>query len=184
VNIWHWHKDTLLIVPADLFLNLLLPSVIFLHLFIAPYTKVEESFPLQATHDLLTYGVPLPFSKNASAILNSYDHTSFPGAVPRTFVGAAVLAAVCKPIIALIDLSNGSDNFADPQLVVRGVLGLFNAFALLRFGNGVDKAFGNGVSRWYKIMLVGQFHVLFYASRTLPNMFAFGLSKTRDIFYK
>jgi alpha-1,6-mannosyltransferase len=63
------------------------------------------------------------------------------------------------------------------QLVARGVLGLFNAAALLRFKNGLERNFGRGTGRWFVGLMAGQFHVLFYASRTLPNMFAFGLSE-------
>jgi alpha-1,6-mannosyltransferase len=66
------------------------------HLFLSPYTKVEESFNLQATHDILTYGVP---TRNVTAIAANFDHVDFPGAVPRTFVGALLLAAISSPLI-------------------------------------------------------------------------------------
>ena len=82
---------------SDSVLSLLLPGVILLHLFVSPYTKVEESFNIQATHDILTYGIP---SSNTSSYLNEYyDHVSFPGSVPRTFTGAVVLAGVSRPWI-------------------------------------------------------------------------------------
>ncbi|KAK2788249.1 dolichyl-P-Man:Man(7)GlcNAc(2)-PP-dolichol alpha-1,6-mannosyltransferase [Onygenales sp. PD_12] len=152
---------------ADWLLPCLFPVLVFLHLYISPYTKVEESFNIQAIHDILKYG--LPSGDHPSKLRAQYDHFSFPGAVPRSFVGALVVATLSKPLIWL-------DAQVDRQLIVRGVLGAFNAFALVAYANGVRRAFGRNVLVWYILFQASQFHVIYYASRTLPNMFAFGIS--------
>lgn len=142
-------------------------GLILLHLVVAPYTKVEESFNIQATHDILVYGTPL---NNIHQKLSSYDHVAFPGAVPRTFVGPLFLATFSQPIVALL-------GFGNAQLLVRGLLGFFNASALIFFRTQLHAACGPAASRWFALFQASQFHIIFYASRTLPNMFAFGLSK-------
>lgn len=76
---------------------ILFPALILLHLYISPYTKVEESFNIQATHDILKYGIP---THNVYLRLKAqYDHMTFRGAVPRTFIGALILATVAQPIV-------------------------------------------------------------------------------------
>ena len=62
-------------------------------------------------------------------------------------------------------------------ITVRGVLGLLNAAALVAFGRSVQKAFGTSAGIWYALFQASQFHVIYYSSRTLPNMFAFVFSK-------
>lgn len=52
-----------------------------------------------------------------------------------------------------------------------------NAAALVAFGRSVQKVFGSGAGIWYALFQASQFHVVYYASRTLPNMFAFVFSK-------
>ena len=59
---------------------------------------------------------------------------------------------------------------------VRAVLGLFNASCLLSFREGVSKTFGRNAANWFTVFQAGQFHMMYYASRTLPNFFAFGIS--------
>lgn len=151
-----------------MFLAGLIPSLILLHLVVAPYTKVEESFNIQAIHDIATYGFAT--QNTSSTIQEYYDHATFPGAVPRTFVGALALAGLSKPLLWL-----GCGQYS--QLIVRAVLGLFNSYALLKYRGSLERAFGRDVGRWYVLLQATQFHVTYYASRTLPNMFAFGLSE-------
>lgn len=79
---------------------LLIPTCILIHLFVSPYTKVEESFNIQAIHDILIHGIP---TENADQFLTAnYDHVSFPGSVPRTFAGALVLSGLSRPFVWLL----------------------------------------------------------------------------------
>lgn len=81
--------------------SLLIPASILLHLYVSPYTKVEESFNMQATHDILFHGVSFSNPPPDVFLTANYDHVSFPGAVPRTFVGAVVLSGLARPFIWL-----------------------------------------------------------------------------------
>ncbi|KAF2498382.1 hypothetical protein BU16DRAFT_292029 [Lophium mytilinum] len=146
----------------------IIPALILVHLYYAPYTKVEESFNIQATHDILTHGIPSQDYSRTLAI--HFDHVSFPGSVPRTFVGALLLAGLSRPWIAFLSHSY------QVQLLVRSILGLLNATSLILLGVAVQKAFGRPARIWFTLLQASQFHVIYYASRTLPNMFAFALS--------
>ncbi|KAI0199091.1 Alg9-like mannosyltransferase family-domain-containing protein [Astrocystis sublimbata] len=151
----------------DTLLSLSIPALVLFHLAAAPYTKVEESFNIQATHDILAYGTP---TSNVYERLSShYDHFDFPGAVPRTFIGPVLLAGISQPLVAAV-------GFQHAQLIVRALLGLINSAALLIFKRNLERAFGRSTARWYAVLQASQFHILFYASRPLPNMFAFPLT--------
>ena len=88
------------IIIAFAILALLFPALILLHLLVAPYTKVEESFHVQAVHDILASGLPKDFN-DLNLNHADYDHFSFPGAVPRSAIGAMALAMLSKPVIWL-----------------------------------------------------------------------------------
>ena len=167
----------------------LIPAFVLLHLAVAPYTKVEESFNLQAIHDILIHGIP---SENADQFFAAnYDHVSFPGSVPRTFAGALVLSGLSRPWVMLVGstaqlqvlgrlgMACVFEVCSADCCLVRGVLGLCNAFALVAFGRSVQRAFGMNAGIWYALFQASQFHVIYYASRTLPNMFAFVFSRSR-----
>ncbi|KAL4913370.1 Alg9-like mannosyltransferase family-domain-containing protein [Aspergillus aurantiobrunneus] len=98
-----------------------------------------------------------------------YDHFTFPGAVPRTFAGAVALSGLSTPFIWL-------KHDIDRQFVARAILGLFNALSLLYFSSGLRRAAGKAAAVWYLLFQASQFHVIYYASRTLSNMFAFGMT--------
>ncbi|KAL4792542.1 Alg9-like mannosyltransferase family-domain-containing protein [Aspergillus venezuelensis] len=153
---------------ADYLLLLLsIPALVLLHLSIAPYTKVEESFHIQAVHDIETYGISTRNVKNA--LRAEYDHFTFPGAVPRTFAGAVALSALSAPL-------TGLKHDIDGQFVARAILGLFNTSSLLYFASALRRAAGKPAAAWYLLFQASQFHVIYYASRTLSNMFAFGMT--------
>lgn len=84
---------------AELLLFSLIPLLVLFHLYISPFTKVEESFNIQAVHDVLRHGIPV--KDPVDYFSEYYDHFTFPGPVPRTFVGALVLAGIARPFIWL-----------------------------------------------------------------------------------
>ncbi|CAM9137083.1 unnamed protein product [Ectocarpus sp. 4 AP-2014] len=143
--------------------ELILLAVIVAHALICPFTKVEESFNIQAIHDLLVHRQDLA----------SYDHNDFPGVVPRTFLGAAVVAAVSSPLHAAVEAF-----FADlstrqaSQVAARLALGLLCWLAFRRFNSAVAFRLGDAPAGWAAGVWALQFHLPFYMSRTLPNVFA------------
>jgi alpha-1,6-mannosyltransferase len=109
-------------------LDLLVLAAIWLHAALAPFTKVEESFNVQAIHDLLFHG----------ADVSAYDHLEFPGVVPRTFLGALSVAAASRPLVTaapaaapeLVEALGGAKVAA--LYIARMVLGLFVALSFAR----------------------------------------------------
>jgi len=146
--------------------DVLVLLVIALHVALAPYAKVEESFNLQATHDVLYHGRDL----------GRYDHHDFPGVVPRTFAGAVVLAGLVAPIKWLIERSDSIGSLDGDavamQIVARLALGACTALAIARFRFALASRIGAPASVAFALLTATSFHQTFYASRTLPNVFA------------
>lgn len=148
---------------ASLGAPVLLATVLAAHLLTCPYTKVEESFSLQAVHDILTYGV-------FPTALGHYDHVQFPGAVPRSFVGPLLLAAFAAPLQAVARVLGLVSTSADAQLLVRGTLAAAAWASLIHFGR---RAVPRGAENAFWLICAAQFHLPFWASRTTPNGIAF-----------
>lgn len=149
--------------------DLCLLAVITAYIAICPYTKVEESFNIQAVHDMLEHGTDL----------SAYDHNLFPGVVPRTFVGALGLASAAYPIHAGLRLLEDWLHFPTlfwSQYLCRFLLGLASWLSYKRLRKSICVKFGDDAGFYFGILLCLQFHLPFYCSRSLPNTFALILS--------
>ncbi|KAL7301550.1 hypothetical protein TKK_0005982 [Trichogramma kaykai] len=133
------------------------------YLLYCPFTKVEESFNLQAMHDLLYHGTNI----------DQYDHHEFPGVVPRTFIGPIVISGLASPIVALFKHWNLNKFFS--QYVVRAVLGLTVIVTFKLYKKALRSIFGAKLASWFLIISVTQYHFIYYLSRPLPNTMAMPL---------
>ncbi|XP_071630483.1 dol-P-Man:Man(7)GlcNAc(2)-PP-Dol alpha-1,6-mannosyltransferase [Temnothorax longispinosus] len=137
--------------------------VSLMHLVFCPFTKVEESFNLQAMHDILYHG----------ANLTEYDHHEFPGVVPRSFLGPIVISGLASPLVAGINYLKFNKFFA--QYVVRAILGLLVISTLKLYRHALQRIFGLQFAGWFVLITVSQYHFMYYLSRPLPNIMAMPL---------
>ncbi len=126
-----------------------------MHVWFSPFSKVEESFNWQAAHYLLY------FSRN----LTGYDHHEFPGSVPRTFLCILPVAFLSAPF---------KTHFSKPtmQIIVRSMLWFLSFLAWRTMKRTIARTFGRDTAVAFSLVTVCQFHMIFYMSRTLPNIFA------------
>lgn len=134
-----------------------------LYIVICPFTKVEESFNVQATHDLLYYGLDI----------DKYDHLEFPGVVPRTFLGAIVVSCISFPAVKLSQYLQ-LPNYVS-LILVRSALALLNCVALCRLQKAIKQKYGTAAGSFFTWICCSQFHLMFYLGRPLPNVFALAL---------
>ncbi|KAJ3680556.1 hypothetical protein LUZ60_016834 [Juncus effusus] len=141
--------------------DVLLGSIALFYTILVPYTKVEESFNVQAMHDILYH----------RHNFDKYDHLEFPGVVPRTFIGAFIVSILASPFVVIMQLLNFPKIYS--LLTVRLVLGCLVLTSLRLFRIQVKKKFGQVVEAFFVILTAVQFHILFYSTRPLPNILAF-----------
>ncbi|KAG9454432.1 hypothetical protein H6P81_007336 [Aristolochia fimbriata] len=143
--------------------DLLLGSVAAFYVFTIPYTKVEESFNIQAMHDVLYHRHDL----------QKYDHLEFPGVVPRTFIGAIFISCLASPVVLILQLLRLPKLYG--LIAVRMVLGSIILSTLRFFRIKIRKKFGPQVEALFVILTALEFHLLFYCTRPLPNILALAL---------
>jgi alpha-1,6-mannosyltransferase len=180
------------------FAQALLWLVSILCLLVCPHSKVEESFNLQATHDLIYHGMtPAVLMSTSSLWYNEttskvplphlpYDHLSYPGVVPRTFFGPLMLnwmvQTVRLPLLWVsVDLL---DYPLTVQFLARAILMAFCVMSWCQLARALDSRLSSSKSSkdnnlpfsptgtYLLLVTACQFHMPFYASRMLPNIFA------------
>lgn len=123
---------------------------------------MEESFNMQAMYDLLY---------KSWGDISSFDHIEFPGVVPRTFIIPILIS-----MISIVPKMIGNFSAFLMLHIVRAVLGSMVVYSLLRVRLSISSGFTELAGSLFSALVVCQFHLLFYASRTLPNVFALVLT--------
>lgn len=180
--------------------SLCLLALAVAHAVLCPFTKVEESFNMQAMHDVHFHLLRdeaggaggadgadgAAFGETGAGGLAAFDHHAFPGVVPRTFLGALTVSAASWPLLQVlkaaaplvaeqVDDALLSEGYL-ALLAVRLTLTLLTWLALVRLGASLARRFGASAEPWFHLVCLCQFHIVFYMGRPLPNTFALGLS--------
>lgn len=176
----------------------------FLHMFYSPYTKVEELFNMQAIHDILKYGIfdisKYDHTKYSYGLSGSFIPPLIIATLMKPFIylgiietttgsltqmslqfGARGIIAVMN-ILSIVFFKNCVQMKLLKQLLNPGSFGSKKKGTASKNSiYSVDEesivAPSSSLSYWVDVFLLGQFHLMYYCSRSLPNfIIAFALS--------
>ncbi len=115
--------------------------------------------------------------------------------VPRTFLGPILIAILASPFsnissdqliylqyIGEINLITFYFNFEIIDILVRVILGLLVTSGLTHLYKSLKGYCDLSTRRWWLMVILTQFHLLFYSTRTLPNIFALVIGLSSFIF--
>lgn len=174
-------------VLLDGCVNIAFIAASYAHIVLSPYTKVEESFSIQASHDILVHGISptalaevrrngILLARTVShALCLKYDHNAFPGAVPRSFLGPLLLSSLSYPVLVLFGTLGLVKTSADAALYIRLILATLFTTSILFFSYKAlsDARLSARQQTWNRRAFIFismlQFHPLFWAGRTTPN---------------
>ncbi|KAJ0961823.1 hypothetical protein J5N97_029651 [Dioscorea zingiberensis] len=128
--------------------DVLLGSIAAFYVFMVPYTKVEESFNVQV-----------------------FNFSSLTRYVCCT--GALLVSILASPVVLMLHLLHVPKVYS--LYAVRLVLGCITLWSLRSLRIEIRRKFGYHVEAFFAILTSAQFHLLFYSTRPLPNIFAFCL---------
>lgn len=183
-------------IGAQIALDTLLIFLSLWNILISPYTKVEESFNVQALHDIINLGLDQ---------LDQFDHMFFPGAVKRTCFSAVVLSlpAVLLPTTAkkwalfIVGLCVTVNSYLPTPLSLlpetdmrtiltqtkiyqlllgRVFLTLFSCSSVIYLRRSLEYSCSKNskyIGLWFSLLFYPLPHFLFYSSRFLPNFLCF-----------
>lgn len=142
-----------------------------LHVVVSPYTKVEETPALPAVHDILAHGTGLDAlqqvntpSTSTVSILAAF---TYPLSLVTGIRQGLPLQVLSKPFL-LTASGSGFINVA-----VRLVQSFFFSASLVHLSNSISRYYQSQLtSQLFLILSLTQFHIPYYAGRTLPNFTA------------
>lgn len=81
-------------------------------------------------------------------------------------------ALIAKPLLVVYNMLEIFQTSVDVQVMVRVMLGGVFAFACANLIQTLSRKMGRATSVWFAIWTLAQFHIPYYAGRTLPNFMA------------